>query len=105
MTGIDQAERLVETLAGTLWLSLAARPRVASCAEPRSRRSWRKGDGCARAKTRVRLIYFDFHPDLDVPASQPTGAVDWMGVPHMRGTPGAAPELLAAGVRVPLLGS
>ena len=52
---------------------------------------------------RVGLIYFDAHADLNVPASVPEGALDWMGLAHMLDEPGAAPELVHAGERVPLL--
>ena len=52
---------------------------------------------------RVGLIYLDTHADLNVPDSVPEGALDWMGVAHMLGEPGAAPELAGAGARVPLL--
>lgn len=52
---------------------------------------------------RVGLIYFDTHADLNVPDSVPEGALDGMGLAHMLGEPGAAPELIGAGGRVPLL--
>jgi arginase len=51
----------------------------------------------------VGLVYFDTHADLNVPASVREGALDWMGMAHMLGVDGAAPELIGAGVRVPLL--
>jgi arginase len=49
------------------------------------------------------LIYFDQHADLNVPASVPEGALDWMGMAHMLGVDGAVPELVDAGPRAPLL--
>jgi arginase len=52
---------------------------------------------------RVGLVYFDTHADLNVPHSVPEGALDWMGMAHMLGVEGAAPELVAAGSRAPLL--
>src|SRR5215210_8763742 len=52
---------------------------------------------------RVGLVYFDTHADLNVPGSVREGALDWMGMAHMLGVDGAAPELVAAGARVPLL--
>ncbi len=42
------------------------------------------------------LIYLDRHPDMNTPASVPDGALDWMGVAHLLGLPGAAPELVHA---------
>ena len=48
-------------------------------------------------------MYFDTHADLNVPGSVREGALDWMGMAHMLGVDGAAPELVGAGARVPLL--
>ena len=53
----------------------------------------------------VGLVYFDTHADLNVPGSVREGALDWMGMAHMLGVDGAAPELVGAGTRVPLLGA
>jgi arginase len=52
---------------------------------------------------RVGLIYFDIHPDLNVPSSVGEGALDWMGVAHMLGMEGAAEPLSRFGPRFPLL--
>lgn len=52
---------------------------------------------------RAGLVYFDLHPDLNTPESARPGALDWMGVAHMLGVPGAAPELSQVGSRRPLL--
>jgi arginase len=52
---------------------------------------------------RVGLIYFDTHADLNVPDSVREGALDWMGLAHMLGERGAAPELIGVGDRAPLL--
>jgi arginase len=52
---------------------------------------------------RVGLIYFDAHADLNVPDSVREGALDWMGLAHMLGERGAAPDLIGAGERAPLL--
>lgn len=49
------------------------------------------------------LVYFDLHPDLNVPDSVPEGALDWMGVAHMLGEDQAVPELREFGPRQPLL--
>jgi arginase len=50
------------------------------------------------------LIYFDLHPDLNVPSSVVEGALDWMGVAHMLGLEGASEPLSRTGPRFPLLG-
>lgn len=55
------------------------------------------------SEERFALIYFDIHPDLNVPDSERDGALDWMGVAHMLGEERAAPELRAFGPREPLL--
>jgi arginase len=57
------------------------------------------------AGERLGLIYFDVHPDLNVPESVKEGALDWMGVAHMLGEEGAVPELGRLGGRFPLLES
>jgi arginase len=49
------------------------------------------------------LLYFDLHPDLNVPARPGPGALDWMGVAHLLGEELAAPELSRIGPRFPLL--
>jgi arginase len=51
----------------------------------------------------LRLIYLDAHPDLNTPESVVDGALDWMGVAHLLGIPGALPELAGLGPRSPLL--
>jgi arginase len=51
----------------------------------------------------VGLVYFDLHPDLNTPDSARPGALDWMGVAHMLGEPGVAPELSGLGTRDPML--
>jgi arginase len=52
---------------------------------------------------RLGLIYFDLHPDLNVPESIKEGTLDWMGVAHMLGEEGAAEQLSRFGPRFPLL--
>jgi arginase len=52
---------------------------------------------------RLGLIYFDVHPDLNVPASVGEGALDWMGMAHMLGEEEAAEPLARFGPRFPLL--
>jgi arginase len=59
--------------------------------------------GHAARGDRVGLVYFDLHPDLNTPASVPTGTLDWMGMAHALGVPGALPELAETGTRTPLL--
>jgi arginase len=59
--------------------------------------------GQITAGERVGLVYFDLHPDLNVPESVVDGALDWMGMAHMLGVEGALDELVRVGPRVPLL--
>jgi arginase len=59
--------------------------------------------GQVAADDRVGLVYFDLHPDLNVPGSVVDGALDWMGVAHMLDVYGALDELVRVGPRVPLL--
>lgn len=59
--------------------------------------------GHVAAGRRVGLLYFDTHADLNVPSSVTEGALDWMGLAHMIGQPGAADALVGAGPRTPLL--
>jgi len=59
--------------------------------------------GLLPSEGRLGLIYFDIHPDLNVPASVGEGALDWMGVAHMLGEEGAAEPLSGFGPRFPLL--
>lgn len=49
------------------------------------------------------LFYVDRHFDLNTPHSTADGALDWMGMAHALDLPGAAPELIAALGRRPLL--
>jgi arginase len=51
----------------------------------------------------VGLVYFDLHPDLNTPDSVIEGTFDWMGMAHALAVDGAAPELVNAGPRAPLL--
>jgi arginase len=51
----------------------------------------------------LRLVYLDAHPDLNTPESVVDGALDWMGVAHLLGIPGAVPELSGLGPRSPIL--
>jgi len=59
--------------------------------------------GHLSAGERVGLVYFDAHADLNVPESVREGALDWMGMAHMLGEPGAVSELRDVGPRMPLL--
>ena len=45
----------------------------------------------------------DLHADLNVPDSEPEGALDWMGMAHLLGEQRAVPELSRRGPRFPLL--
>jgi arginase len=53
----------------------------------------------------IGLVYFDLHPDLNTPASVEEGTFDCLGMAHALGVDGAAPELVSAGPRTPLLGA
>ena len=59
--------------------------------------------GFLRGHHRVGLIYFDLHPDLNVPDAVPDGALDWMGLAHLIGEEGALPELYLTGSTAPML--
>ena len=59
--------------------------------------------GHASARAPLGLVYFDAHADFNVPESVREGALDWMGMAHMLGEPGAVSELRDVGPRVPLL--
>jgi arginase len=59
--------------------------------------------GHVRRGASLGLVHFDAHADLNVPESVHEGALDWMGVAHMLGEPGACPPLVGAGGRTPLL--
>jgi len=60
--------------------------------------------GHLQTQDRLALLYFDLHPDLNVPASVLEGALDWMGVAHLLAIEGAADALTRMGPRFPLLG-
>jgi arginase len=53
--------------------------------------------------SRFGLVYFDMHADMNVPTSVPGGALDWMGVAHMLGCPGALEALTHLAPNAPLL--
>jgi arginase len=59
--------------------------------------------GAVQAGAEPRLVYFDLHPDLNIPTSVPDGALDWTGVAHMLGIAGADDRLAGAGPRRPLV--
>ncbi|HEY2789690.1 MAG TPA: arginase family protein [Gaiellales bacterium] len=59
--------------------------------------------GSVRAGGETGLVYLDMHADLNVPASVPDGALDWMGVAHMLAVEGCRPGLRDIGPRTPLL--
>ena len=41
------------------------------------------------------LVYLDLHADMNVPSSVADGALDWMGLGHALGLPGALPTVAA----------
>ncbi len=59
--------------------------------------------GMRDAVPAMRLLYFDAHPDLNVPSSVVDGALDWMGVAHLLGVAGAVAEVAELGGRSPAL--
>jgi arginase len=59
--------------------------------------------GALRGTQSVGVVYIDLDTDLNTPESTRDGALDWMGVAHLLGVKGAAPELVALGPRVPML--
>lgn len=59
--------------------------------------------GSVHAGGETALVYLDMHADLNVPASVPDGALDWMGVAHMLDIEGCRPALAHVGPRTPLL--
>lgn len=52
---------------------------------------------------RTGVIYLDMHGDLNTPESVASGALDWMGVAHLLGEEGAAPEFANFDDRSPVL--
>jgi arginase len=61
------------------------------------------GTVAAHAGDGLGVLYFDSHADLNVPDSVREGALDWMGMAHMLGEPGARRELSEAFGATPLL--
>ncbi len=59
--------------------------------------------GMLRAGLEPSLLYIDGGVDLYVPATQPAGHMDSMGVAHLLGEPGSARELAGIGPRTPML--
>jgi arginase len=59
--------------------------------------------GMRTSLERLRLVYYDAHPDLNVPSAVVDGAFDWMGVAHMLDLPGAYPVVANAGGGAPVL--
>ena len=53
--------------------------------------------GWQRRREATTLVYVDPHPDLNTPETVPDGALDWMGLAHLLGLPGALPELTELG--------
>lgn len=49
------------------------------------------------------VVYFDLHPDLNVPPTSKPGALDWMGMAHALDVEGARSKLRRFGPRTPLL--
>jgi arginase len=47
----------------------------------------------AAGHDRLGLVYFDLHADINTPQTIPGGTLDWMGMAHLLGRPGAHPDL------------
>lgn len=58
--------------------------------------------GALRGCDDVGLVYIDYDVDLNVPATS-DGALDWTGVAHLLGLPGADETLTNLGPRAPML--
>jgi arginase len=52
--------------------------------------------GHATTGERIGLVYFDSHAYPNVPSSVHEGALDWIGMAHMLGEDGAAPQRLGS---------
>lgn len=62
--------------------------------------------GATREKSiRTGVVYLDMHGDLNTPESVSSGALDWMGVAHLLGEKGTAPEFANFDDRNPVLQS
>jgi arginase len=61
------------------------------------------GTLAAHAGEGLGVVYFDSHADMNVPESVHEGALDWMGMAHMLGEPGARRQLAEAFGPAPLL--
>lgn len=59
--------------------------------------------GMLELNERIGLVYFDMHPDLNVPSSVNDGTLDWMGTAHMLGVDGSDERFSRSGPRYPLL--
>lgn len=59
--------------------------------------------GALRGTQSVGVVYIDLDTDLNTPESTQDGALDWMGVAHMLGIKGTAPDLAALRPRMPML--
>jgi len=59
--------------------------------------------GCRDGSRPLGLVYFDLHPDMNVPSVVREGALDSMGMAHALALDGAVDELAEASGRAPLL--
>jgi arginase len=108
----DREERRAQNLGAVAEIVAETSARVAEAAVPDAVTLVLGGDctvgigtvaGHVASGERIGLIYFDTHADLNLPDSVREGALDWMGMAHMLGEPGARPELARAGGRSPLI--
>ncbi len=61
--------------------------------------------GVSQHVERLGVVYVDRHADLNVPASNVDGALDWMGMAHMLDIDGVLPELAGLAGERPMLSS
>ena len=59
--------------------------------------------GFLASEERIGLLYFDLHPDLNIPTEPGPGALDWTGMAHMLGEDGIVDSLGRVGARFPML--
>ena len=53
--------------------------------------------------SRIGLLYFDAHPDLNRPVEPGPGALDWTGLAHLLGEPETVEAIAQIGGQVPML--
>lgn len=59
--------------------------------------------GHLSSEERIGLLYFDLHPDLNLPVSPGPGALDWTGLAHLLGEHNTCEPLSRMASRFPML--